>query len=146
MSYPARQPLPSHIRPSSGLANSNTSTSSTTQASLLQARINEKRVELESLRQLRDLSAGLAGQMQQLEQKLATLSDGTQAVAEVLGNWNSVLRAVHMASTKIPRVGKEGEGEDGEREELPQTLVRIPIQQAVEAQREAEAAAEAAGE
>jgi len=27
---------------------------------------------------LRDLSAGLAGQMQMLEEKLATLSDGTE--------------------------------------------------------------------
>ena len=93
MSY---RPLPSHIRPSSGLATSNLNTS--TQSSALQARINEKKAELESLKQLRDLSAGLAGQMQQLEEKLSTLSDGTQAVAEVLSNWNGVLRAVYMAS------------------------------------------------
>jgi DASH complex subunit DAD2 len=33
---------------------------------------------LENLKQLRDLSAGLAGQMQMLEEKLATLSDGTE--------------------------------------------------------------------
>ncbi len=85
--------LPSHSRPSSGLATSNN-----TQSSALQARINEKKAELESLKQLRDLSAGLAGQMQQLEDKLATLSNGTQAVAEVLSNWNGVLRAVYMAS------------------------------------------------
>jgi DASH complex subunit DAD2 len=49
---------------------------------------------------LRDLSAGLAGQMQQLEEKLATLSDGTEAVAAVMANWGSVLRAVSMASGK----------------------------------------------
>lgn len=35
---------------------------------------------------------------------------------------------------------------DGEETPLPQTLVRIPIQQAEAAQRDAEAAAEAAGE
>ncbi|EMC97646.1 hypothetical protein BAUCODRAFT_122115 [Baudoinia panamericana UAMH 10762] len=89
--------LPSQIRPSSGFG-SNPSTS--TQSSALQARINEKKVELENLRQLRDLSAGLAEQMQQLENKLSTLSSGTEAVAAVLGNWNNVLRAVHMASCK----------------------------------------------
>ena len=53
------------------------------------ARINEKKAELENLKQLRDLSGGLAAQMEALEQKLATLSDGTEGdslptVAEVL--------------------------------------------------------------
>ena len=92
---PRQTTLPSHLaRPSSGLANP----SASTQSSLLQSRIAEKKSELQSLQQLRDLSAGLAGQMQQLEQKLSTLSDGTQAVAEVLGNWNAVLRAIYMAS------------------------------------------------
>lgn len=158
MSYGHRPTgLPSHIRPSSGLANP----SASTQSSILQARIGEKKAELENLRQLRDLSAGLAGQMQQLEDKLSTLSDGTQAVAEVLGNWNNVLRAIHMASgkdctsyevygadtdvatAKIPKP-KEAEGE--EETPLPQTLVRIPIQQAEAAQRDAETAEAAAGE
>ena len=85
----------SHYRSGSELGQHS---ASSTNSSALQARINEKRQELDSLKSLRDLSAGLAGQMQQLEQKLATLSDGTLAVAEVLGNWNSVLRAIHMAS------------------------------------------------
>lgn len=141
MSYaPRATGLPSHIRPSSGLANASTST----QSSILQSRISEKKLELENLKQLRDLSAGLAGQMQQLEQKLQTLSDGTEAVAAVLGNWNNVLRAIHMASAKIPKP-RESE-EDGTEAQLPQTLVRIPIQQAEAAQREVEAVAEAAGE
>ena len=95
MSYGSRPTaLPSHIRPSSGFANP----SASTQSSVLQARINEKKAELENLKQLRDLSAGLAGQMQQLEDKLSTLSNGTEAVAAVLGNWNHVLRAIYMAS------------------------------------------------
>jgi DASH complex subunit DAD2 len=38
--------------------------------------------------------------MQQLEEKLGTLSDGTEAVAAVMANWGSVLRAVSMASGK----------------------------------------------
>lgn len=54
---------------------------STTQSSALQQRINEKRVELENLKQLRDLSGGLAGQMEQLEEKLSTLSNGTEGTA-----------------------------------------------------------------
>lgn len=89
--------LPSHLsRPSSGFGGS----AGNSQSSALQARINEKKVELENLRQLRDLSGGLAGQMQQLEEKLSTLSSGTEAVAAVMGNWNNVLRAVYMASGK----------------------------------------------
>jgi DASH complex subunit DAD2 len=42
------------------------------------ARIEEKKAELENLKQLRDLSAAVAGQMEALEQKLSTLSDGTE--------------------------------------------------------------------
>jgi len=61
---------PSHLR--------NQSLSASSQSTALQQRINEKRVELENLKQLRDLSAGLAGQMEQLEEKLATLSNGTE--------------------------------------------------------------------
>lgn len=79
--------------------------------------------------------------MQQLEAKLATLRDGTEAVAEVLGNWSSVLRAIYMASSKVGKLGQDGVGEGGE--ELPQTLVRIPIGQA-EAAMKAEADAAAA--
>lgn len=63
---------PSHLR------NQSLSASASTQSTALQQRINEKRVELENLKQLRDLSAGLAGQMEQLEEKLATLSGGTE--------------------------------------------------------------------
>ena len=45
---------------------------------MLVARINEKKAELENLKQLRDLSGGLAAQMQALEAKLSTLSNGTE--------------------------------------------------------------------
>ena len=45
---------------------------------MLVARINEKKAELENLKQLRDLSGGLAAQMQALEEKLSTLSEGTE--------------------------------------------------------------------
>lgn len=50
---------------------------------MLLARINEKKTELENLKQLRDLSAGLAAQMQTLEDKLSTLSDGTQGQSKL---------------------------------------------------------------
>jgi len=67
--------------------------------------------------------------MARLEEKLSTLSDGTEAVATVLGNWHNVLRAISMASAKLPQP-KEGGGHDEmEERPLPQTLVRIPTQQ-----------------
>jgi DASH complex subunit DAD2 len=115
MSYSSR-PLPSHLRHGS---TSSSLAASSGQSPVLLARIDEKKAELENLKQLRDLSAGLAGQMEMLEEKLATLSDGTEgrisndvssynnsadslftAVATVLGNWHNVLRAISMASSK----------------------------------------------
>lgn len=60
-------------------------------------------MELENLKELRDLSGTLAKQMSVLEEKLATLKDGTEAVACVLANWEHVLRAINMASCLYPR-------------------------------------------
>lgn len=68
------RPIPSHLRAGS-LSGAG---SSTAQSAALQARINEKKQELASLKELQALSAGLADQMAQLEDKLATLSDGTE--------------------------------------------------------------------
>ncbi|MCJ1308409.1 hypothetical protein MMC25_002062 [Agyrium rufum] len=101
------------------------------QSSILQTRINEKKAELENLKQLKDLSAALADQMQALEEKLSTLSNGTEAVAAVLSNWHDVLRAINMASQKIPvptAAQEDGESAKEEGLPLPQTLVRIPAQ------------------
>ncbi|KAL8975351.1 MAG: hypothetical protein Q9197_000429 [Variospora fuerteventurae] len=106
--------------------------SSSGQSPMLLARISEKKAELENLKQLRDLSAGLAAQMQTLEEKLSALSDGTEAVAAVLSNWHTVLQAINMASAKIPKP-KILEGGDATTissgTTLPQTLVRIPAEQ-----------------
>ncbi|KAH0543872.1 hypothetical protein FGG08_001911 [Glutinoglossum americanum] len=109
MSYGNRPPLGSQLRNPS----TSGSSSSTSQSPALVTRINEKKTELENLKQLRDLSAGLASQMQMLEEKLATLADGTEA--------------------KLPKPqDPEDEHEEAKKEPgvpLPQTLVRIPTQQ-----------------
>jgi DASH complex subunit Dad2 len=75
MSLPNRGALASHVR-STSIAG----TASTGQSSILQARINEKKAELAHLKELQALSAGLADQMEKLENKLATLSDGTEGL------------------------------------------------------------------
>ncbi|KAF1811133.1 hypothetical protein P152DRAFT_400074 [Eremomyces bilateralis CBS 781.70] len=132
MSFPHR-PLPSHLRSSSA---ANASSSASGQSPLLLARINEKKAELASLKELQDLSGALADQMETLEDKLSTLTDGTEAVAAVLSNWGNVLRAISLASTKIPKpkgaedevVAEETKVDAGP--PLPQTLVRIPVDQA----------------
>ena len=72
MSLPARS-LSSHMRGQSTSA-------SGAQSPALLARIEEKKAELENLRELRDLSAAVASQMETLEQKLSTLSDGTEGM------------------------------------------------------------------
>ena len=56
-----------------------------------------------------------------------------QAIAAVLSNWHNVLRAINMASAKIP---VPRDAEVTAEPDLPQTLVRIPIQQAEQAHAE----------
>lgn len=101
----------------------------------LVSRIQEKMAELDNLKQLRDLSASVASHMEKLEEKLSTLSDGTEAIAAVLGNWNNVLQAINMASMALAR-----SQDSRDQVPLPETLVRIPTEDAPTFQAHAEAA------
>ncbi|EPQ64035.1 DASH complex subunit Dad2 [Blumeria graminis f. sp. tritici 96224] len=132
MPYSSR-PLPSHLRHVSNTSNFTLSG----QSPKLLARIERKKLELANLKQLRDLSASLAQQMQSLEEKLATLTDGTEAVATVLSNWQYVLQAINMASNAVNNPKNETEDNTLAPSELalPQTLVRIPTENARELQR-----------
>ncbi|KAF3025792.1 hypothetical protein G7054_g1819 [Neopestalotiopsis clavispora] len=126
-----------HLR--QGSAAGSIASQSTGQSSALQARIDEKKAELENLKELRDLSAAVANQMEALEAKLSTLSDGTEAIATVLSNWHNVLRAINMASAKIPKPREATDDQDDEQTvPLPQTLVRIPTEHAPALQAQAE--------
>ncbi|KAK9381247.1 DASH complex subunit Dad2-domain-containing protein [Kockiozyma suomiensis] len=107
--------------------------------SVLQTRIAEKKQELESLQELKELSASFARQMEQLQEKLSTLVDGTEAVALIVSNWDSILRAINMASANvIAREEAQSRREDLNEEEqkqldqrrktqLPEKLVRVRI-------------------
>ncbi|KAJ6131013.1 DASH complex subunit DAD2 [Penicillium sp. IBT 18751x] len=100
-------------------------------SSALATRIAAKKAELDNLRQLRDLSGTLAMQMQALESKIATLKDGTEgAVACVLANWDNVLRAISLASSKASGSPTESTGPETDESpsRLPATLVRIPAE------------------
>ncbi|KAF3800519.1 DASH complex subunit DAD2 [Colletotrichum gloeosporioides] len=139
MSYPTRS-LSTRL-PGTGSQNA----SSAGPSPMLVARIAEKKAELEHLRELRDLSAAVAGQMEALEQKLSTLSDGTEAIAMVIGNWHNVLGAINMASAKLAKPpADEPSGNEDPSMLLPQTLVRIPTEHAPTLQAQAENAAESA--
>ncbi|KAK8129566.1 hypothetical protein PG999_001946 [Apiospora kogelbergensis] len=129
--------LSGHLR--QGSTTSNPNAQSTGQSAALLSRINEKKAELENLKELRDLSAAVANEMEALETKLSTLSDGTEAIATVLNNWHNVLRAINMASAKIPKPNENKEAaSDEETTPLPQTLVRIPTEHAPTLQAQAE--------
>ncbi|POR34590.1 DASH complex subunit DAD2 [Tolypocladium paradoxum] len=139
MSYPTRS-LSTHMRGTS------VSASAACQSPALIARIEEKKAELEHLKELRDLSAAVATQMEALEKKVSTLSDGTEAIATVMGNWHNVLRAINMASAKFAKPSGDAATEDEPSEPLPLTLVRIPTEHAPTLQAQAEAVEAAAAE
>lgn len=69
------------------MANTNASSTASQQPAarflpphILTSRIAEKQAEYENLSQLRDLSAALAAQMENLESKLQCLADGTESI------------------------------------------------------------------
>ncbi|KAM3479689.1 hypothetical protein MY5147_001602 [Beauveria neobassiana] len=105
MSYPTRS-LSTHMRAQSGIG------APSGQQSALSARIEEKRAELEHLKELKDLSGAVASQMEALEQKLSTLTDGTEA------------KLAKPASAPVTEDEPEDDGP------LPETLVRIPTEHA----------------
>lgn len=69
------RPLSTQLRSGGG------GTASAAQPPALVARIEEKKAELEQLREMRELSSAVAAQMEALEQKLSTLSDGTEGLS-----------------------------------------------------------------
>lgn len=66
--------------------------------------------------------------MTTLEEKLATLRDGTEAVSEVLKNWSNVLGVLSMVGKELPKVVGGAEASASSEGAMPGTLVRIPAQ------------------
>lgn len=73
-----------HRASSSSLRHPSLSGSGSQQSPALLARVNEKKVELNNLIELRNLSAQLANQMQMLEDKLSTLSNGSEGLSSTV--------------------------------------------------------------
>ena len=74
-----------HLRQPSLGGSALPSSSASLQSSALQRRVDEKKQQLEDLVALRDLSGNLASQMQQLEEKLTTLANGTEGTNAIPG-------------------------------------------------------------
>ncbi|KAG4305081.1 hypothetical protein PORY_001251 [Pneumocystis oryctolagi] len=92
--------------------------------STLTAKIQEKKHEYENLLQLKEFSAKLVMQMEQLEKKMKTLVGGTEVVASVLENWQNVFRTINIASIELQKKTVSNKEDDLD---MPETLVRIPI-------------------
>ncbi|EEP80857.1 predicted protein [Uncinocarpus reesii 1704] len=124
----AHGPRPTGLFTSSSLRQpSGLSSSSSQSSSILAARVAAKKAELEDLRQLRDVSDALATQMEVLNQKLETLRDGTEAVACVMANWENVLRAINMASTRMAQIKFEPTGQQREAEKPREPALPAPL-------------------
>lgn len=63
------------------------SAGSSAQSPALAARIQEKKAELEHLKELQELSGAVASQMEALETKLSTLSEGTEGKPLCFRGW-----------------------------------------------------------
>ncbi|ODV76191.1 Dad2p [Cyberlindnera jadinii NRRL Y-1542] len=99
----------------------------------LQQRIEEKKRELEHLSQIKELSLNLCNQLENLEAKLETLADGSEAVALVMSNWNHIIKSVSLASMSLTSYTEQSY-ENKEDPPLPETLVRLRIHDDVEEQ------------
>lgn len=92
--------LPTRSLSTRGLAgtSSHGASSSAGPSPALVARIEEKRAELDSLKQLRDLSADVATQMEALQQQLSTLNDGTEGAQAPLVDFAALMLTNHPRS------------------------------------------------
>lgn len=95
----------------------------------IQQRIAQKEQEYNSLQQLKSQSDTLLRSMQELESKLGTLNGGTEAVASVLANWANVFKAINISTLKMQET-RNGDGEFGGPDEMPESLVRIATDKA----------------
>lgn len=90
----------------------------------IQQKIAEKKAELENLNEIKKFTSILTNQLDELENKLDYMADGTESVALVLSNWQNVVKSVSLASLGLLKYS-EKDYETGT--PLPECLVRIKL-------------------
>ncbi|WFD08488.1 DASH complex subunit dad2 [Malassezia vespertilionis] len=103
------------------------------------ARLAAKQAELQALQSLRNESATLAQEMSKLGDRVDTLVQGGSAVASVMASWQGVFRAIQIAQstsqtllTAAAMAASQALDKEEEERQVPDAVVRIPIQQARE--------------
>mmetsp|Transcript_4186 Transcript_4186/g.4118 ORF Transcript_4186/g.4118 Transcript_4186/m.4118 type:complete len:150 (+) Transcript_4186:3385-3834(+) len=90
----------------------------------IQQKIAEKKAELENLNEIKKFTSILTNQLDELENKLDYMAEGTESVALVLSNWQNVVKSVSLASLGLLKYS-EKDYETGA--PLPECLVRIKL-------------------
>lgn len=90
----------------------------------IQQKIAEKKAELENLNEIKKFTSILTNQLDDLEDKLDYMAEGTESVALVLSNWQNVVKSVSLASLGLLKYS-EKDYENGT--PLPECLVRIKL-------------------
>ncbi|KAH3682207.1 hypothetical protein WICPIJ_006828 [Wickerhamomyces pijperi] len=98
--------------------------------------VSQKTKELQTLKAIKLLSDSLLDQLTSLETGLQTISDGTDAVALVIGNWDMIIKAVSLASMGLGKYQEEEfqsvfneDEQDEKRIPLPELLVRLRVEE-----------------
>lgn len=90
----------------------------------LQLVVDEKRTELQNLNEIKRFTEILTDQLEQLEEKLDTMSDGAETAALVFSNWQNVMKSVSLASLGLMKYSQK---DYEEQKPLPECLVRIKL-------------------
>ncbi|CAO1629332.1 unnamed protein product [Jaminaea pallidilutea] len=123
-------------RPSVHPSSLSSSSASATNASSSTSRVAAKQAELDGLRQLRNYSAVLVKELEKMGEGLEGIRQGGESVSQVMSSWQTVFRGIQVAQNSVQQRTQASEANaDGEDEEerlanlVPDTLVRIPVDQ-----------------
>lgn len=90
----------------------------------IQQKIAEKKAELENLNEIKKFTSILTNQLDELENKLDYMAEGTESVALVLSNWQNVVKSVSLASLGLLKYSEKDYDTGAP---LPECLVRIKL-------------------
>ncbi|CUM56444.1 unnamed protein product [Debaryomyces tyrocola] len=90
----------------------------------IQQKIAEKKAELENLNEIKNFTSILTNQLDELENKLDYMAEGTESVALVLSNWQNVVKSVSLASLGLLKYSEKDYDTGAP---LPECLVRIKL-------------------